>query len=122
MPADALSEQPGGATAVADEVAREASVGGTVVVLAGRQLGVSSEDVGADRAAALVREAERAYPTGPLSLRAGHLVSLLREEPVDAGPPWGVIAAVGSAIVLALLAALHHRTRRAAGRTSSPTP
>jgi hypothetical protein len=121
MPAEALTELPAGggsAAAVAAEVAREADVGGTIVVLAGRRLGVWSEDISPERTGVLVQEAEQAYPAGPLSLRVTELVGRLRAEPVDAGTPWGVIAAVVSIVAIAALAGLHVGLRRRSTSTS----
>ena len=57
MPASAASEIAGGPNAVAAEIAREAGLGGTLVVLVGTELGAWSSDIGGDRLAALVTDA-----------------------------------------------------------------
>ena len=57
MPASASSEVVGGSNAIAAEVAREAGLTGTLVVLVGTELGAWSSDIGADRLAELIAAA-----------------------------------------------------------------
>ena len=58
MPASASSELAGGPNAIADEIAREANLDGTLVVLVGTKLGAWSDDIDDDRLAELVRDAQ----------------------------------------------------------------
>ena len=102
MPAEALTEIVGGPNAVADEVAREAELDGTLVVLAGTELGTWSEDIGDERMAELVLAAEQTSTASP----AGMVESLVRSvqaEPVDSDPPW---VWIGVALLVAAVAAL----------------
>jgi hypothetical protein len=109
MPAEALTEIVGGPNAVADEVAREAELDGTLVVLAGAELGTWSEDIGDERMTELVRAAEQASTTSP-AVKVESLVRSVQAEPVDSDPPWlwiGVallVAAVGALVAFDRLA------------------
>jgi len=104
MPASASSEIAGGPDAVAAEIAREAKLDGTLVVLVGAELGAWSNDIGADRLAELVAAAQLdKSATSPSVVES--LVRSVQAEPVDSGPPWGWIgAALLGCAVLALLA------------------
>jgi hypothetical protein len=63
MPASAAREIAGGPNAIAAEIAREADLDGTLVVLVGTELGAWSNDIGADRLAELIAAARRACRT-----------------------------------------------------------
>ena len=54
LPASTNQEIRGGPNAVADEIAREAGLEGTLIVLVGNRLGAWSDDIGEDRLAELV--------------------------------------------------------------------
>ena len=121
MPASAANEIAGGPNAVAGEVAREANLDGTLVVLVGTKLGAWSDDIGADRLAELVRKAETATAeSGPAPTRdpdtgnaepadtvstaqvVESLVRSVQAEPTG-GTPWGWI---GAGLVLFAIAAI----------------
>jgi uncharacterized protein DUF6676 len=109
MPASANTEIQGGPDAVADEIAREAGLEGTLIVLVGNQLGTWSEDIGQDRLAALV---DATPQTGSRAAAVESLVRAVHAEPKDWDPPWGWLAA-GMAVVAAVaLVALDRSVRR----------
>ena len=109
MPAEALTEIVGGPNAVADEVAREAELDGTLVVLAGAELGTWSEDIGEERLTELVLAAEQQAAASPAAM-VESLVRSVQAEPVDSDPPWvwiGVallVVAVGALVAFDRLA------------------
>jgi hypothetical protein len=112
MPEDALTEIQGGPNAIADEVAREAGLDGTLVVLVGQQFGAWSEDIGDDRLAALLASA-RAQPSAtPPAAVTESLVRSVQAEPVDSDPPWGWIGAGLLVVALGALFALDRAVRR----------
>jgi len=104
MPASASSEIPGGANAVAAEVAREAGLGGTLVVLVGAELGAWSDNIGEGRLAALVNDASAAKSGTSPAVVVESLVRSVQAEPVSSDVPWGWIGvglavAAGAALV-----------------------
>ncbi len=109
MPPEALTEIVGGPNAVADEVAREAELDGTLVVLAGAELGTWSEDIGEERLTELVLAAEQQAAASPAAM-VESLVRSVQAEPVDSDPPWvwiGVallVVAVGALVAFDRLA------------------
>jgi len=105
MPASASSEIAGGPDAIAAEVAREADLDGTLVVLVGTEPGAWSNDIGVDRLAELVAAAQRDKSGISPTFVVESLVRSVQAEPVDSGPPWGWIgAALVGCAVLALFA------------------
>lgn len=89
MPASAVSEIAGGPNAIAQEIAREARLDGTLVVLVGTELGAWSNDIGEARLAELVTAARTTKTgTSPAAI-VESLVRSMQSEPVDSGPPWG---------------------------------
>jgi hypothetical protein len=113
LPASVLAELPGDASAVAAEIARESGVGGTLVVLTGRQLGAWSNEIAGDRLAALVRDVE-AESAGSRAAAVETLVRRVEAEPKQRRPPWTLITVVGSIALLVAIAVL--------GRTRRPAP
>jgi hypothetical protein len=109
LPASANQEIRGGPNAVADEIAREAGLEGTLIVLVGNRLGAWSEDIGEDRLAELVGEAPR---TGSRAAAVESLVHAVQSEPKDWDPPWGWIAAGMLVVALGGLVALDRVVRR----------
>jgi len=105
MPATASSEIAGGSNAVAAEIAREAGLDGTLIVLVGAKLGAWSEDIGEDRLAALVNDALTGKSETSPAVVVESLVRSVQAEPVDSGAPsWGWIGlglavAAGAALV-----------------------
>jgi hypothetical protein len=118
LPSAALTEISGGPEAVAEEIAAEADVDGTVVALVGRRLAAASDRVDQDRLRALARRSEAAYPRGPLAARVADLATRVTAEPTDDGRPWGAIAAIVSALLLAGVVVLAMTARRAAKPTA----
>jgi len=104
MPAAASSEIAGGSNAVAAEIAREADLDGTLVVLVGAELGAWSDDIGEDRLAVLVNDARTGKSGTSPAVLVESLVRSVQAEPVDSGAPWGWIGvglavAAGAALV-----------------------
>jgi hypothetical protein len=109
MPASANQEIVGGPQAVADEIAREAGLEGTLIVLVGNRLGTWSEDIGDDRLGELVA----ATPTqGSRAAAVESLVRAVQAEPKDWDPPWGWIAAGMVVVAAGALVALERSVRR----------
>lgn len=105
MPASARSEIGGGADAIAEEIAREARLDGTLVVLVGTEVGAWSNDIGDDRLAQLVANTRTSDPgTSEASLVAS-LARSVQAEPVGNGVPWGWIGVVLLALALGALVA-----------------
>jgi len=122
MPATALTEVPGGPNGVAAEIARESREHGTLIVLAGRQLGAWSDTVGPDRVDELIRAAQGNGGDGGLRTvldLIGRVEAQLPTETNDGSgfvPWWAVAVAVGLAIVALVTGVLRFRSR-----PSSPT-
>lgn len=100
MPASAADEIAGGPDAIAEEIAREAGLNGTLVVLVGSRLGAWSDDIDDDHLAELVREARA--PDEPLFSSAETLVRSVQAEPASE-TPWGWIGAVLLVLAVAAL-------------------
>jgi hypothetical protein len=109
MPAAALREQEGGPDRIAREIAREAGLHGTLVVLAGQRLGAWSDEISRRRLDMLVASA-----TGTPAARLAALVASINAEPKhDSATPWAVIlTAAAIALVAAGLASFVLRRRR----------
>jgi hypothetical protein len=111
MPASASSELAGGPDAIADEIAREAGLDGTLVVLVGAKLGAWSDDIGDDRLTELVRDAEAVDTGGSPAATVEALVRTVQDEPTG-GTPWGLIGAALVVLMLIVLVAYHVVMRR----------
>jgi hypothetical protein len=112
LPASAVDELPGsGPNDVAAEIAREAALDGTLVVLVGERLGAWSEDIGRERLAVLVAEVE-ARPAETRAAAVDDLVNRIGAEPGDAGTPWGWIAAGLAALAAGALVVFDRVARR----------
>jgi hypothetical protein len=123
MPASALQERLGGPDGVAEEIAREARLHGTLVVLTGTKLGAWSDGIEPLRLERLVAAAMR-RPGGPTA-RVAALVASVDAEPMTAsggGLPWSaLLVAIGAVVAVAgviVVFARRRRMTRAAG--SSP--
>jgi hypothetical protein len=112
MPEDALTEIQGGPNAIANEVAREAGLDGTLVVLVGRQPGAWSEDIGDDRLGALLAAARAQASATPTAAVAESLVRSVQAEPVDSDPPWSWIGAGLLVLAVGALVAFDRAVRR----------
>jgi hypothetical protein len=112
MPASTFEEIRGGANAVASEVAAEADLEGTLIVLVGTKLGAWSEDIGGERLAELVSAADAAAPGAPPAAQVESLVRAVQAEPTDWDPPWGWIAAGMLVVAVAGLVAFDRAVRR----------
>jgi len=112
MPASAASEIAGGPNAIASEIADEATLDGTLIVLAGEKLGAWSNDIEDDRLAQLVADASSSNSSKSLAVVVGSLVRSVQAEPVDAGPPWGWIGAALVVVALGGLVAFDRLVRR----------
>ena len=109
MPASASSELAGGPDAIAEEIAREADLDGTVVVLVGTRLGAWSDDIGADRLTALIRDAQARG--GPPVAEVESLVRSVQAEPTSE-TPWGWIGAGVLALAVSGLIVFDRVVRR----------
>jgi hypothetical protein len=112
MPASALTEIAGGPDAVAQEVAREAQLDGTLVILVGAEPGAWSDEIADERLEELVRAAEAQAQGAPPAVLAETLVRSVQAEPVDSSPPWGWIGAGLLVVALGGLALLDRTVRR----------
>ena len=112
MPASAASEIAGGPNAIASEIADEANLDGTLIVLAGEKLGAWSNDIEDDRLAQLVADASPSNSSESLAVVVASLVRSVQAEPVDAGPPWGWIGAALVVVALGGLVAFDRQVRR----------
>jgi len=114
MPASAASEIAGGPNAIAAEIAREADLDGTLVVLVGTELGAWSNDIAADRLAELVSAAQGNKSGTSPAFVVESLVRSVQAEPVASGPPWRWIGAALVLLALGGLVLLDRRVRRRA--------
>ena len=110
MPASATTELAGGPDAIAEEVAREASLDGSLVVLVGTRLGAWSDDIGDDRLAELIRDAQAIDADSTYEVVEA-LVRSVQAEPAGSDTPWGWIGA-GLLIFAVGLIALDRVVRR----------
>jgi hypothetical protein len=110
MPPSAAQEVQGGPYAVAAEIAREADVHGTLVVLVGGYVAAWSDELAEPRLRELVGQAGR---SGQPATQVTELVRLVNAEaPADSGSrSWAWLAA-GAVAVVALMAALTLYARR----------
>ncbi len=113
MPASASSELAGGPDAIADEIAREANLDGTLVVLVGTKLGAWSDDIDDDRLAELVRDAQT--PGGPVVSTVETLVRSVQAEPTSE-TPWGWIGAGLLVLAVGVLIVFDRVARRRLSR------
>ncbi len=103
MPASATSEIAGGPNAIASEIADEAKLDGTLIVLVGGKLGAWSDEIGDERLAQLVADATPSDLGDSRAVAVASLVRSVQAEPVDTGPRW---VWIGVAFVVLALAAL----------------
>jgi hypothetical protein len=113
MPASAASELAGGPNAIAEEVAREADLDGTLVVLVGTRLGTWSDDIGDDRLAELVRDSQAANTGASAVEVVESIVRSVQAEPTSS-TPWRWIGAGILIFAIALIAFDRAVRRRAA--------
>jgi len=113
MPAMASTELAGGPNAIAEEVAREAALDGTLVVLVGTNLGAWSDDIGDDRLAELIREARSDTAGASPAAMAESLVRAVQAEPATDAPWRWLGAAVLALGGLGAFVAVHRFRRRA---------
>jgi hypothetical protein len=125
MPATALTEVPGGPDSVAAEIARESGVHGTVIVLAGRQLGAWSDAVGPGRIDELVR-ATSANGQGAVLQAVLDLIGRVEaEQPAQTHdgsfsvPSWAVAIAAGLLIVALATGVMRFRSRSSSSESSA---
>jgi hypothetical protein len=117
VPATALSEVAGGPNGVAAEIARESRVHGTLIVLAGRQLGAWSDAVGPDRVGELIRAAHGNGEAGGLQTVLDLIGRVEAEVPTQTGdgsgfvPWWAVVVVAGLATVALGTGVLRFRSR-----------
>ena len=112
LPASAASEIVGGPNAVAAEIAREAGLGGTLVVLVGTELGAWSNDIGDARLAQLLAAAQTDKSGSSPAALIESLVRSVQAEPAGSGTPWSWIGAVLLVCALVALVAFDRITRR----------
>ena len=105
MPASATSEIVGGPNAIASEIADEANLDGTLIVLVGEELGAWSNEIEDDRLAQLVADASPSNSSESPAVVVASLVRSIQAEPLDAGLPWGWIGAALVVVALGGLAA-----------------
>jgi hypothetical protein len=111
MSASASTELAGGPDAIAGEIATEARLSGTLVVLVGTRLGTWSNEIREPRLAELVDEARASSAGGSPVATVESLVRLVQEESTD-GRSWKWIAAGIAVIAIASLALLVRLSRR----------
>jgi len=110
MPAEAATELAGGPDAIAEEVAREAELDGTLVVLVGTRLGTWSKDVDEERLAELESEARVAGGGSPAATVEA-LVRSVQAEPASGSTPWPLLG-VALLVLAASAFVLFHRLGR----------
>lgn len=113
LAASATQELPGTPDEVAAEIAREAALTGTLIVLVGTRFGAWNDEIGRERLDELIVGASGGRRSPAVEL--GEVVRAVAAEPKDdSGLPWSwvVVTTVG---VLAGLVFLARRTRPPAG-------
>lgn len=110
MPASASSELAGGPDAIAEEVAREAALDGTLVVLVGTRLGTWSKDVDDERLAELESDARVAGGGSPAATVEA-VVRSVQAEPASGSTPWALLG-VALPVLAASAFVLFHRLGR----------
>jgi hypothetical protein len=110
MPAEAETELAGGADAIAEEVAREAQLDGTLVVLVGTELAAWSDEIGEERLAELVRDAQSQGGASPATTVEA-LVRSVQDEPTE-NTPWALIGVALVVMAAGAFVAYHWLTRR----------
>jgi hypothetical protein len=111
MPASASTELAGGPNAIADEVAREAELDGTLIVLVGTNLGWWSNDIGDDRLAELVREARTDNAGASAAVVVASLVRGVQAESTS-NTPWALLGLVLLVLGSGAFVAVHRISRR----------
>ena len=111
MPGSASAELEGGPSAIAEEIASEAALDGTLVVLVGTNLGAWSDDIGAERLAELVHEARSGNRSAPPSAMVESLVRAVQAEPTT-GTPWRWLGTAAVALGGLVAFVTVHRLRR----------
>jgi hypothetical protein len=108
MSPEAATEMQGGPDAIAAEIAREARLNGTLIVLVGTKLGAWSNELSNERLGKLVDEARANTAGGSSAETVSSLVRSVQSETAD-DTPWGwlialiAVLAIGSLVVLALV-------------------
>ena len=113
MRREAASELAGGPDAIAGEIAREARLNGTLVVLVGTKLGAWSNEISDERLARLVAEARASNDGGTSAELVGSLVRNVQSESADS-TPWGWLVAAIAALAIGSLLVLARVSRRSA--------
>ena len=113
MRREAASELAGGPDAIAGEIAREARLNGTLIVLVGTKVGTWSNEISEERLARLVSEARASNTDGSSAELVGSLVRSVQTESVDS-TPWGRLLAVIAALAIGSLLVLARVSRRSA--------
>ena len=113
MRREAASEMAGGPDGIAAEIAREARLNGTLIVLVGTKVGTWSNEISEERLARLVSEARASNTDGSSAELVGSLVRSVQTESVDS-TPWGRLLAVIAALAIGSLLVLARVSRRSA--------
>jgi hypothetical protein len=111
MPREAASELAGGPDAIASEIAREARLNGTLIVLVGTRVGAWSNEISDGRLAELEAEARASDAGGTPAELVGSLVRSIQTESAD-DTPWGWLLAVIAALAIGSLLVLARISRR----------
>lgn len=115
MSPEAASELAGGPDAIAAEIAREARLNGTLIVLVGTRVGTWSNEISVERLARLVAEAQAGDAGGSSAELVGSLVRSVQKESADS-TPWGWLLAAIAALAIGSLLVLARVSRRSAVR------
>jgi hypothetical protein len=111
LPAAAAAEIAGGSAAsIAEEIAREANLDGSLVVLVGNDLEAWSSDIRDERLAQLVHDVRARNAAGSPVAAADDLARTLAAEPASDGAPWGWIGAGLVVLATAALIVAHRRS------------
>ena len=113
MRREAASELAGGPDAIAGEIAREARLNGTLIVLVGTRVGAWSNEISDERLAKLVSEARASNAAGSSAELVGSLVRSVQTESADS-TPWGWLLAVIAALAIGSLLVFARVSRRSA--------